>query len=190
MTVEIPTSEPDVIIAGDTLKFTKDLPDYLPADSWVLTYALVKYGTQIKITATDNGDGTHLVNVAIVTTGAYAVGDYQWHAYVTKSGERYTVGKGRVKIKTDFAGQASGFDGRSHAQVMLDAIEARLQGRATDNQLDIISTALEGRSITRETTAELIKLRSFYKIEFKKEKQAENLNKGLDAGGRILTRFK
>lgn len=189
MTAEIPTTEPSALTAGDTLKFTKSLPDYLPADSWVLTYALVKTGVQIEITATDNGDSTHLVNVAASSTLGYTAGDYQWQAYVTKGTERYSVGKGKLTIKPNFAAEDSGYDGRSHSQKMLDAIEARLEGRATDNQLDMISSALNGRSVTRETTAELIKLKSYYKIEVQKEKNRDNLNNGVDVGGRILTRF-
>lgn len=189
MTATIPTHEPAKIIAGDTAKWTKSLPDYLPAESWVLTYAFVVAGAQIQVTATDNGDGAHLVSVPIATTAAWAAGEYQWQAYVTKAGERYTVAKGKVKVETNFDAEASGFDGRSHAQIMLDAIKARLEGRATDNQLDLISTAINGRSAQREPTSELIKLSNHFKIEVKKEQQANNINNGLGSGGRILTRF-
>ena len=64
MALETPTIEPETIVAGDTVKFIKELSDFLPVDSWVLKYSLVKDGARIDITSPDNGDGRHLVNEA------------------------------------------------------------------------------------------------------------------------------
>ena len=80
MAYDIPTDIPTLFTAGDTLKFTKELADYLPADGWTLTYSLVKSSAQIQFSASDNGDGTHLVNVATTTTDDWTAGDYRWQA--------------------------------------------------------------------------------------------------------------
>ena len=82
MAIETPIIEPDSVIAGVTVKWTKDLADFLPADSWVLKYTLINAGDdgkRIDITATDNGDGRHLVNVAKATTADWRHGLYHWN---------------------------------------------------------------------------------------------------------------
>ena len=53
---DIPEIEPVSFIAGDTVKWTKSLEDYLASDSWVLVYYLVKDGDQKTITASASGD--------------------------------------------------------------------------------------------------------------------------------------
>ena len=185
MAVDIPTTEPLQFVAGDTVKWIKSLADYLPADGWVLTYALVRDGSQETITATDNGDATHAVTIAAATTAAYAVGMYSWQAYATKATERYQVDAGALEVLVDFASQATGHDGRSLVKQTLDALEAVILGRASSDQLSI---AIQGRSISRIAPTELLKWRDIYRAEYAAEKQRARIANG-DAGGRLLTRF-
>lgn len=51
---------------------------------------------------------------------------------------------------------------KSHAEIMLDAIEARLQGRAVS---DHERYSIDGRSLDRIPFADLVKLRDKYRRE-------------------------
>ena len=44
---DIPSTEPAVFTAGDTLKFTRSLADYPASEGWVLSYTLVNADAKI-----------------------------------------------------------------------------------------------------------------------------------------------
>ena len=186
MTATIPEITPSEIILGDTLTFKIYVPDYLPSDSWVMSYAFVKTGTRITITGSDNGDGFHLITASAATTAAYTAGDYKWQSYVTKAAERFAVSSGTTKLVSNFATQSSGLDTRSHVKKTLDALEAMIEGKASSDQM---AYTINGRSITRMSPDDLIKWRSHYKYEYKVELEAEKLAQGLSTSNKIRIRF-
>lgn len=165
MTATIPTAEPQEIIAGDTLQWTRSLTDYPPADSWVLSYALVNERTRIDLTASDNGDGTHLVSVAASVTADYLPGSYQWQAFATKAAERFTVGHGALRVVANYAAGES-VDTRTHARRMLDALEVRLQMRAPD---DILSYSEEATTVTRMAPEQALEQYKFWRRRVREE---------------------
>lgn len=186
MSVDIATVEPTSVTAGDTLRWLKELSDYPPADGWVLTYALVIDGVKTAITASDYGDGRHYVNVAAATTAAWTADDYDWQSYVTRAAtsERYTVGAGRLTVLPNFATATSGYDARTHARKMLDAIEAVLEGRGTRGDLDLVSAVIGDKQITKKPEL-LLTWRDRYRAEVTSESAAA----GIGNGGRILVRL-
>jgi len=178
--------EPSRIVAGDSASWTKDLPQYLPASGWVLTYAIVRDGIRLSVVGTDNGDGKHLVTLSAATTATYAAGQYAWQAYVTKSStsERYTVASGQMKVEANFATGA--VDGRSHVQRTLDALEATLEGRASSDQL---AYSIGGRSISKMNPEQLLQWRDKYKAEVAAEEKAQKIAAGMGATGTIRVRM-
>ena len=186
MTVTIPTKEPVVFTAGNTVKWTKSLSDYLPADGWVLTYALVIAGQLIELTATDNGDGSHLISIDAATSDGYTAGIYHWQAYVTKATERYPVGSARLEIKPNFATQTTGYDNTSHVKNVLDALEATILGKASKDQM---SYTINGTTVARMTPEEIIKWQNHYKILYKQELQAEGIDNGDAPSNKGQVRF-
>lgn len=186
MTSSIPTIEPDSFVIGSTVKWTKHLDSYAPGDGWVLTYAFVASGDQQTLTASDNGDGSFLCELSTVESGAFSADVYHWQAYVTLSGERFSVGSGTVTAQTDFSGAVTGFDGRSHAQKVIEAIEAVLENRASESQK---SYSIKDRSLESMDHAELLKFRDLYRRELVKEERAARVAAGLGHRGRIRTRF-
>jgi len=187
MAADVPTREPAAVTAGDTFKFTRSEPDFLPADSWVLTYEIVKGDVQLTtITATDNGDGTHLVNVLPTVTDDWQPGVYRWQALVTKSTDRFQVGRGQLEVRTNFANEEAGFDGRSHAARMLDAIESLLEGKANR---DAQSYSVAGRSLTRMTWQELREVRGSYRAEVAAEIAKLNRDEGRGTGRKVRAAF-
>lgn len=182
---DIATNEPMEITAGDTVKWTRSLSDYLASDGWVLTYALRNEAGSIDITASADGDN-HLVDVAASVTAGWPAGSYSWHGYVTKAAERYSVDTGHIEIKQNLAATVS-HDGRSHVKKVLDAIEAVLEERATEKQL---AYSINGRTLSLTPLAELYTLRSQYIQEYRREVNAERLANGLGSSRKVLTRFK
>ena len=55
MAATIPTKEPLTIRAGDTIKWTKSLDDYIASDGWTLSYSFRGTGGMIDITSTADG---------------------------------------------------------------------------------------------------------------------------------------
>lgn len=176
------TTEPTAIYAGDTVAWTKSLPDY-PAPVWVLTYSFVRDGGAITITATASGS-EHAVSVPNSTTSAWIPADYTWTAYVSDGTSRFTVETGAIRIKANPA--AGGYDSRSQCKRTLDAVNALLEGRAG---ADVSSYSIGGRSVTKMAVTELLVWKSKLEGEYQRELAADRAARGLGSGRKILTRF-
>lgn len=184
-----PNTEPTIITAGDTVRWSKDLASY-PADAYALKYTLqpIAGGSPITVTATPAGTG-FAITISAETSADFFPGDYRWFSTATDLAtgtERYTIDGGSLTVNPDPATLTATSDLRSHARKVLTAIEAVLEGTATSDHL---SYTVDGRSLQRRTIAELLQLRSFYQQEIRREEQAEALARGLGGGNRILTRF-
>jgi len=196
--------EPFEIIIGDTLSWTRlygdvtyidadgDVTECPASDGWTLkySYAAPEASAAFSITASADGDD-YLVAVTAAATALYVASDnYSWVAYVEKGAgatiERHQIDKGSCKVKGGYASYVAAFDNRSHAKIVLDAIEAVLESRAT---MDQMSYTIAGRSLGRTPIADLLRLRNMYKYEYEAELAAENIGSGLDSGRKILVRF-
>ncbi len=185
MSITIPTTEPTEIKAGDTVKWTRSLPDYLPP-TWTLTYALRGLAGDIDISASDNGDGTHLVNEAPATTAGWKPGIYKWEAVVADGSDEYTVDEGTIEVKQRLSSIDGAHDGRSHAKKVLDAVEAVLEGRASQDQM---SYTIAGRSLARTPLMDLRALRKEYRAEYVQEQRKERRDNDEGTGAKVLVKF-
>ena len=186
MAADIPTTEPTELNVGDTWKWTKTLADY-PASTWTLSYSFKSSVGGFAVAATALGDD-HSVTVAYGTTSGYTAGFYSWVASVTNGSERYIVDSGTCTLNPDYrAGTATAaYDGRSHARIVLDAIEAVIEGRATVDQQEY---EIAGRRLKRMAIADLLKFRQHYKAEVAAEINAEKIRNGTGTGRRIQFRL-
>jgi len=178
MSTTIPTTEPTAARAGDTWRWSRSLPDY-PASTWTLTYTLINASGKVTVAATADGD-THAVSVPPATTAAYAAGRYDWVAHVSDGTDRYQVGAGSINVLPDLSA-ASTYDGRSHARKMLDAIDAMLEGRATSDQLDLVSTDFDARKTDRRPEA-VMEARKYYAAMVASEDRAAAIAAGENPG--------
>jgi len=181
---DIATIEPESITAGSTIKWTKNLSDYKPEDGWVLTYSLFNATGQETIAATDNGDSTHLVNISAATYANYTAGDYQWQSWVTKAGERFDIDCGDMRVNANPA--AAAVDGRSHVKKTLDAINTTIETRATKGNE---SYSIDGFSITRNNTEDLLAFKIKYEAWYSQEKRQKRAAKGLGHSGNVRVRL-
>lgn len=182
---DIPDNEPLTLRAGDTWKWTRTLADY-PAPAWVLKYRFKNAAGGFEITATASGTA-HAVTVAAATSAGYAAGSYSWMAWVEGgSSEKYTVDTGVLAIDPDYRSSTStaALDDRSHARKMLDAIEAWLESR----DVAVAEYEIAGRRMKYIPIAELLALRSRYRLEVQSEDNAAALAKGEGFGRKIQFR--
>lgn len=185
MAAQTPTTEPATLVAGDTAKWAKNLPDHSPADGWALVYTWVNAAQRYTATAAaDPADAArHLLTVAAATTATWAAGTYTWRAQVTKAGEVYTVASGTMDIAPAF-GAAT--DARSHARKTLDAIESYLENA---NNLAAAEYEIAGRKLKRFPLADLLAMRSRYQAEAQREAAAQAAAAGMPDPRRVYVRF-
>lgn len=186
----IATIEPAVVRAGDTIRWQRLLPDYPASSGWALKYRLINAAGKIDITASPDGDA-HLVSVSSADSAAWAPGEYVWQAYVEKTGERHTIGEGRITVKPDLAAMTAGYDARGAAQKALDDLKAALRSYVASS--GHVSEYEIGGAVNRRmrfrNAAEIEALIRFWEREVAREEKAERLAQGLDLGNRILVRL-
>ena len=138
------------------------------------------------LTATEAND-TYYIEAASSSTTSYAVGDYIWEAYITKTADsnRVMVDSGRTTITQNLADTNA--DLRSHAKKVLDNIEAVIEeGRAS---IDQSSMSIAGRSLSRMSVDELMTFRDRYRAEYLKEIKLARIRNGQGTGNTPKVRF-
>lgn len=174
--------EPLEVAAGDTIIWTRVLPDYPASAGWVLKYAL-RGPDVVNVNSEPDGDN-HLVTIdptEITTQGLYSV-----QGYVEKEGVRHTIYSGRLKVTPDLVAADATFDGRTHAQKVVDAIEAVIEGRATRDQQEMW---IEGEKLVRTPFEELIRIRAKYRQEVASQLAREKRRQGRGSGRTIKFRL-
>ena len=156
---------PDKIGAGLTFNRLLTLTAY-PAPEWVLT-VLLRGKQNIDLTATADGS-QHRLSASAAQTATWLAGDYWFSMRATRGDDVVEVETGSITVTPDMATLTEGHDGRTQAQIALDAINAVIGKRAT---LDQQRYRINNRELYRESIAELLKLRSFYRLEVKREQQ-------------------
>ncbi len=187
--VNYPTREPEVLIAGDRWLWKRtDLASDYAVDSYTLKYALRLQSTgttEIEITAT--GSGTeYLVEVAAATTAAYSDGIYEWQAYVTRDSdsERITIARGLVNVRPNRDAATS--DPRSHAKKVLDAIRAVIEGTASK---ELAFLQVGGMGLSRRNPQQLRELERSYAHRYQAELRLVRRRRRGRSGLNVLARM-
>lgn len=140
MTPPIPTTEPDRLYAGDTVKWTKTISDYPSSDGWTLKYSFRGPSALPDQTASASGSGYAIV-IAALDTASLVAGTYDWTARVSKAGETYTVARGVFTVVL-----VAGATEQLHEEKVVEALKAVLEGRIT---ADVQQYAINGRQVTK-----------------------------------------
>lgn len=181
---DIATTEPGAFTKGDYVQWKRSLDDYKASAGWTLTYYFRGDSTLNKA-ATASGDD-HLLTLSTSDTDSLTAGEYAWAAKVSKASELYTIAIGNVTVRPDIADENSGYESRPHCKIMLDAIEAILQGKATQ---DVLSYSIQGRSLTRMNVEELETWRDKYRKEWQSFQKKLARKNGRLAQRKIKVRF-
>ena len=188
--VNYPTQEPDTLVVGDRWVWRRDdlVSDY-PLDEYALEYRFTEDSTgntnAFTIAATE-AESTYLVEIASAVTASLTAGDYQWAAFIIRSSDsqRVVVDQGRTEILPNL--QNTTADLRSHAKKVLDAIEAVLENRASQDQM---SYSIAGRSLSRMSIDDLMTFRNRYRAEYLREIKLARIKNKQASGNRIKVRF-
>lgn len=181
MSVDVPTSEPSTLTAGDTWKWTKSVQDYPASDGWQLSYAFrggmkLDLAWATEVTAHANGrDFT--ITVPATKTDKLPKGTYHWAAYATKAAERFEVDHGTLTVRPNLA-VGTLEDGKTHAEKTLAVLEAKLEGRLAS---DLENYVIAGRSVSKIPVSELVKLRQQYRAEVWRERNPGRLGPTVEA---------
>lgn len=165
------------LVVGDTLDRTVQAPGYSAADGWTLKYRLVPRtsGSAIAITSTADGDSHH-IEVAAATTAEWDAGNYSWAAYVENgSGESHSLLSGSMRLLPDPRVSSAPLDLRSDAQRALEEAETALSSWTPTTK----SYTIGGRSMTFNSTAEIIPIISYWKNKVQRENRAAAMSAGL-----------
>lgn len=174
--------------AGDSFSNVIELSGYESADNtlnWFLRGAGVLSGT-----ATNNLDGSFTIQIASGASSAIAPGHYQFYSYITNSTtlERISLPTESTQILPD----PSQTIAQSFSVRMLAAVEALLERRATNNQLDLLRTNIDAKELERMNPNDLLLLRDKFKLKVAVENRAasgKNTNTNTNTMQRILYNF-
>ncbi|BAO20603.1 hypothetical protein [Pseudomonas phage PPpW-3] len=157
---------PDKISAGLTLDRLLTFTAY-PAQTWTVTVLLRgKSAYDLETTAEGN---QHRLRAEAAETAAWQAGDYWYSIRATDGDDVVEIEQGPVRVLPDMAAAGDGFDGRSQAQIALEAINAVLAKRAT---MDQERYRINNRELYRTPIADLLMLRSRYAQEVARENAA------------------
>lgn len=183
--MDIPTSEPTEIRAGDSIVWERELEDYSAADGWTLKYKLL-WATGTAVTFSATGVGTlHSVSLTAAATASYAAGTATLAGYVEKGSggtlERATLGTTLLTILPDLTA-ATTHDGRSANRIALDNARAALASYMSKGQAHVAEYDIAGRKMKFRDSQQIMDLIRYYEAEVARE---ERRARGV-RGNRIL----
>jgi hypothetical protein len=163
MAPTLPTSLPSSFVAGMSWQWTESPADFPPGDGWALTRRFVGASGVLSITAVATTVFTF--SATPTETATLPAGEYRVSGYATLGAEKYPLDVVTVQVVADPATLAAGAQ-RTFNQRMLDALRARLEGRAN---ADVESYSIGGRSISKMPFGELAKWEAIYAAKVRTE---------------------
>lgn len=163
------------IRAGDTYRTTRSWPQYAASDGWQLGVSLASTAGVFTVEATGEG-AAHVLAISAAVTAGWPPATYRLVEYVTRGADRHTLHCQNVQVLPDLAAASAPLDTRSHAQRVLDSVEAFLES-GVEAELEIA-----GRRLKNYPLPELLALRDRYRAEVRH-------NAGGFRVGTLLTRF-
>lgn len=141
--------------------------------------------SEISITGTASGND-YSFTVDSATSADFVAGYYHWQLEITRNSdsERLVLERGTFEAIVDL--DVNNVDPRTHAEIMVDKIEAVLQNRA---DADVANYSINGRSLVKLSIDDLLRWRDYYRNELSMEKRKERVRRGKSTGATIKARF-
>ncbi len=184
MAVPTATGAPELIEQGGTYLFTESFSEF-PNSQWSAQYLLqipgsAPYTTNATNVANSSTDFLFTVNPALEVPGRYFFAIY---ATERSSGQRATAKTGVLNVLPDL----SRTQAASTAQTMLDNVNTAITQLTSGG---FQSVSVNNVSYTRYQVTELIALRTRLQAEVIREREAQEVMRGINHDGLIVTRFK
>jgi hypothetical protein len=186
---------PSKIRSGDTIQWRDDagvdnIGNTISSATWTLTYYLRTNTASEGAIVVGNAYGTGWdFTIAANISSGFDAGKWYWQAIATFSNEKVTLGAGQLEVLAalSYAGAPSAFDGRTQAQIDLDAVQAQIRALISGGAVQQYSIA--GRSLNRYSISDLMLLESKLKAEVKREQKAQLIANGLGNPFNLFVRF-
>jgi len=166
MSARIPECEPSELRAGDTLTFSRNLPDY-PADAgWTINYSFRgQTASAIDFSSTASGK-EQLVTVSASVTAGWLPGEYTGVGVVTDGTTVKTIWSGKLVILQNLSAVQPGTDLRTQNRKVLDFINCMIEKRASN---PLKSSEVEGTVFTWSDWKDLLPLQALYQTKVRNE---------------------
>lgn len=179
-----PNEEPSDFVVGARWAWKRsEITEAYPTASYTLKYVFAHQSQVGSFTITASKvSSAHVVEVPIATTTTYKAGDYLWKAVIVRDSdsEEVVVDEGYAELKRQ-SGEVS-----SHVYTTLKNIRATIEGKASKDQL---SYTINGRSLTRYSFEELMKLEKEYLARWNREKAALDRKAGRESKHQVLVKM-
>lgn len=149
------------VTAGLSFRATVDSALH-PAPAWTFTLHL-RGPSQIDLTAAPDGTFT----AAPAATTDWEPGTYWWTIRATDGVDVVEIERGDVIVLPDLAAVTTPYDGRSENEIALEAINAVLGKRASQDQQRYV---INNRELWRTPVADLLKLRAYFNTRVRRER--------------------
>lgn len=182
-TNEVLNTTPREIVAGTTVEWSESLR-HTPADGYTCEFRLAG-ADAVTISATPSEDNTSFdLRLAPTDTESLATGEYFYQIVTLKDDDVFLETSGEMLVNS-LVGTA-GYDGRSVAKKIVDAIDALVLNRAT---IDQQSYQIGTRQLSRIPWADLPATRKYYAAIVDQEERRARLAAGKSLFPSIKLRF-
>lgn len=168
---------------------TDNLGNPIDSGSWTLTYYLRTNTASEGATVVGTASGTGWdFALAAATSAGFDAGQWYWQAIATSGSDKVTLGAGQLQVlpALNYTGTPGAFDGRSQAQIDLDAVQVAIRTIVSGRSKQY---SIGSRSFTSLDLSELMERESKLKAEVKREQMADLIANGLGNPHNLFVRF-
>jgi hypothetical protein len=168
---------------------TDNLGNPIDSGTWTLTYYLRTNTASEGATVVGAASGTGWDFVlAAATSAGFDAGQWYWQAIATSGSDKVTLGAGQLQVLAalNYTGTPGAFDGRSQAQIDLDAVQVAIRTIVSGGAKQY---SIGSRSFTKLDLSELMERESKLKAEVKREQMADLIANGLGNPHNLFVRF-
>lgn len=185
---------PAQIRAGDTIQWrdveaVDNLGNAVSSADYELTYWFRTNTASegASVVGTAYGTGWEFTIAANVSSG-FDAGTWYWQAIASKVGSVITLGAGQLIVQSvlSYAGTPGAFDGRTQAQIDLDAVQTAIRAIISGQAKQY---SIGNRSFTKLDLGELMERESSLKAEVKREQMASLIANGQGNPHNLFVRF-
>lgn len=155
------------------------------SSAYTLKYE-IRGPVSLTLNATPSATGWQ-TTITTTQSATLTPGTYYWSAYLTRTGERVTVGTGVFVITTDLSGTLANYNGQSQEEKDLQAIKDEITARVSGGLA--YEYTIGNRSLKKEPLTALLELKDRYERLVRRQREAEMVANGLGNPRRVMVRF-
>lgn len=164
--MDLPSTEPLTIRAGDTVTWQRILDEYPASAGWTLQYRLLYASGAPAASWSSTGSGSaHTISLASSVTAAFTSGEATLCPYVERTVnsvlERQSLGTLPITVLPDLT-QVASVDSRSSAQRILADLRAALEGYLASANATIVEYTIGDRTMRFRSSEDILAMINYY----------------------------